>query len=50
MEQADKEIEEIIGQMKWLKDFRCCESRFEVLCKGRDIGMELFSRVHGIVR
>ena len=39
MEQDDKEIEEIIGQMKCLKDFRCYESRFEVLCKGKDIRM-----------
>jgi hypothetical protein len=39
MEQADKETEEIIGQMKCLEDFRCCESRFVVLCKGKDIRM-----------
>ena len=50
MEQADKEIEEIIGQMKCPKDFRCYQCGLEVLCKAKDIGMESFSGMHGIVR
>ena len=50
MEQADKEIEEIIGQMKCPKDFKCQKLAFNVLCKAKDIGMESFSGMHGIVR
>ncbi len=42
MEQADKEIEEIIGQMKCPKDFICYGSGFEVLYKARDMGIESF--------
>ncbi len=39
---SDKQIEEIIGQMKCPKDFRCWKSGLEVLCKARDIGQESF--------
>ena len=42
MEQADKEIEEIIGQMKCPKDFRCYKSGLEVLCKAKDIGIDTY--------
>ena len=42
MEQADKEIEEIIGQMKCSKDFRCYQSGLEVLCKAKDIGLDTY--------
>ena len=42
MEQADKEIEEIIGQMKCPKDFRCYQSGLEVLCKAKDIGLDTY--------
>ncbi len=37
-----KEIEEIIDRFKCPKDFKCYKSGFEVLCKARDIGIELF--------
>ncbi len=50
MEQTDKQIKEIIGHLKCPKDFKCYKSGFDVLCKVKDIGMELFSGVHGIVR
>ena len=36
----DKEIENIIGQMKCPKDFRCYKSGFKKLCKARDFGIE----------
>ena len=36
----DKEIEEIIGQMKCPKDFSCYRSGFKELCKAKDIGIE----------
>lgn len=39
---SDKQIEEIIGQMKCPKDFRCWKSGLAVLCKARDIGQESF--------
>ena len=42
MEQADKEIEEIIGKLKCPKDFICYRSGFNILCKVRGIGEELF--------
>lgn len=41
-EDCKKQIEEIVGQLKCPKDFRCYKSGFEVLCKVKDIGMELF--------
>jgi hypothetical protein len=42
MEQTDKEIEKIIGQMKCPKDFRCYNSGFEALCKAQDVGIKSF--------
>ena len=48
MEQTDKQIKEIIGHLKCPKNFKCYKSGFDVLCKVKDIGMELFSGVHGI--
>jgi hypothetical protein len=41
-EDQRKEIEELVGQMQCPKDFRCYQSGLEVLCKAKDIGMELF--------
>ena len=35
-------IEEIMGVMTCPKDFECCKSGFEKLCKATDIGMEGF--------
>lgn len=43
MEQGhQKEIEEIIGQLKCPKDFECYKSGFKVLCKAVDVGVESF--------
>jgi len=43
MEQDNrKEIEEIIGQLKCPKDFKCYRSGFETLCKAEDIGMKTY--------
>ena len=36
----EREIEEIIGQMKCPKDFRCYKSGFKELCRARDFGIE----------
>ena len=41
-ERTKKELEEIIGEMECPKDFKCCESGFENLCRAKDIGVELF--------
>ena len=41
-ERTKKELEKFIGEMKCPKDFRCYQSGLEVLCKAKDIGMELF--------
>jgi hypothetical protein len=41
-EDQRKEIEEIIGQLKCPKDFRCCKSGFHTLCKAKGIGLESF--------
>jgi hypothetical protein len=35
-----KRIEEIIGEIKCPKDFRCAQSGFENLCKARDFGLD----------
>jgi len=37
-----KKIEEIIGEMKCPKHFKCCLTGFEVLCKAKDVGSESF--------
>lgn len=37
-----KSIEEIVGKMKCEKNFNCYKSGFEILCKGKDIGLETF--------
>ena len=37
-----KELEEIIGEIECPKNFQCCESGFEVLCKAKDVGIEEF--------
>jgi hypothetical protein len=37
-----KKIEEIIGNIKCPKDFKCYESRFKDLCKAKDLGMDSF--------
>ena len=36
-----KEIEELIGQIQCPKGFKCYKSGFDVLCKAKDIGLEL---------
>jgi hypothetical protein len=36
------EIEEIISGLECPKDFVCCKSGFEVLCKARDIRLESY--------
>jgi len=41
-EDRKKEIEEIIGEMKCPKDFKCYKERFEDLCKAKDIGLRSF--------
>jgi hypothetical protein len=33
-------IEEMMGQLRRSKDFKCAESGFTKLCKARDIGLE----------
>ena len=43
-QESKKEIEEIIGGLECLKDFRCYEWGFEVLCKAEDIGLKLYLR------
>jgi hypothetical protein len=37
-QEYQKEIEEIIGEMKCPKDFVCYKSGFEVLCEARSVG------------
>ena len=37
-----KEIEEIIGDLKCPKDFKCYRSGFEKLCRARDTGIESY--------
>jgi hypothetical protein len=37
-----KQIEKIIGEMKCPKGFRCYESKFDNLCRARDIGIESY--------
>jgi hypothetical protein len=32
-----KEVEEIIGHLKCPKDFKCCQSGFETLCRARQM-------------
>ncbi len=34
---SKKEIEEIAGVFKCPKDFKCCQSGFEALCKARQV-------------
>ena len=41
-EEDTKELEEIIGELKCPKNFHCCESGFEMLCKAKDVGIEEF--------
>jgi hypothetical protein len=41
-QQYEREIEEIIGEMKCRKDFVCYKSGLEVLCRAKDIGAESF--------
>ncbi|MEE9223983.1 MAG: hypothetical protein V3U51_04465 [Thermoplasmata archaeon] len=36
------EVKEIIDKTDCPKDFRCCKSGFDVLCKARDIGLDSF--------
>ena len=43
-QESKKEIEEIIGGLEWLKDFRYYKSGFDVLCKAEDIGLKLYLR------
>jgi hypothetical protein len=41
MKQEEMEkMEEIMGELKCQKDFRCYRSGLEDLCKARDIGLE----------
>ncbi len=37
-----KEIEEIIKHFKCTRDFGCCKSGFQFLCKAEDTGLETF--------
>jgi len=37
-----KEVERIIDGMKCPKDFECCKSGLENLCRAKDIGLESF--------
>ena len=39
-EEDKKRIEEIIGEMKCPKAFKCAESGFEQLCKAKDSGLK----------
>ena len=39
-EEQRKEVEAITGGLKCSKDFKCCKSGFEKLCKVRDGGLE----------
>lgn len=41
-EKIKKKLEAIIGGVSCPKDFKCCESAFQQLCKAKDIGMESF--------
>jgi hypothetical protein len=41
-EKTKKELEEIIGEMKCPKDFRCYKSGLGVLCRAKEIGLETF--------
>jgi hypothetical protein len=40
-EDYKKEIEELIGQIQCQKGFECYKSGLDVLCKAKDIGLEL---------
>lgn len=37
--ETNRQIEEIIAQIKCEKDFQCCKSGFKEFCKVKDIGM-----------
>lgn len=39
-EHHKQKIEEIIGTTKCAKDFRCAKSKFEVIGKVKDVGLE----------
>ena len=41
-EEFRKEIEELMGGIRCPKDFSCCQSGLERLCKARDVGMESY--------
>ncbi|MHC4555997.1 MAG: hypothetical protein ACYTFW_01880 [Planctomycetota bacterium] len=41
-EKVRKTIEEIMGQLKCPKNFKCAESEFEVLCKAKRIGLDSY--------
>ena len=41
-ENYKKEIEEILGEMRCPKDFRCYKSGYENLCKAEDVGLQWF--------
>ena len=41
MKEEDREkIDEILGEMRCPKDFKCVDSGFEDLCKARDFGAD----------
>jgi hypothetical protein len=44
LDDARKDIEEIIGGMVCPKQFRCASSGFERVCKAEDIGLEAHLR------
>ena len=37
--ETNRQIEEIIRQIKCDKDFQCCKSGFEDICEAKDIGL-----------
>ena len=37
-----KEIQEIVNQFQCPREVRCCKSKFKVLCKAEDIGLETY--------
>jgi hypothetical protein len=41
-EKVRDKVEELIGGLSCPKNFRCCESESQQLCKAKDIGMESF--------
>jgi hypothetical protein len=41
---VDKEIQEIIGDVKCPKDFACYKSGFANLCKAQNVGLDSFIR------